>query len=80
MRNVADNSITYLIKARNENMKYSVTIRFAVVILAAVTCWMTGWSAELNGGDKPKYVFLFIGDGMSTPQHRQTSGTFYRFS
>ena len=50
----------------NGKMKYSATIRFFAVILAAV-CVMTGRGAE-SGGDKPKYVFLFIGDGMSTPQ------------
>ena len=48
-------------------MRYSATVRLFAVMLAAV-CVMTGRGAGIDGEDKPKYVFLFIGDGMSTPQ------------
>ena len=48
-------------------MRHSAAIRFFTVILAAVACVMPLWSAE-RGAEKPKYVFLFIGDGMATPQ------------
>ena len=40
--------------------------KFLMKVVVAIVCTLTFFA--VNGADKVKYVFLFIGDGMSTPQ------------
>ncbi|EPR39799.1 Alkaline phosphatase [Desulfovibrio sp. X2] len=49
-------------------MKLSPTIRASVLALAAVLAVAMALPAGAQAAAKPKYVFLFIGDGMGLPQ------------